>query len=151
MDKVFTRICDLEDPNSIFAADLFYHKNCFPNYITKYNTAKAESENQKTKETVIGKREIFKTSVELITKILNQGRGMAISNIRDMINNENPETDIKSNELKAFLEEEFQTNIEFCLSESKNKSQFVYSSSISVKDAINKLRSIDCVKMLLSI
>ena len=122
MDDVFTRICDLEDPNSIFAADLFYHKNCFPNYIAKYNTAKAESENQKTKETVIGKREIFKTYVELITKILNQGRGIAISDIRDMINNENPETDMKNNELKAFLEEEFQTNIQFCLSESKNKS-----------------------------
>ena len=146
MDDVFTRICDSEDPNSIFAADLFYHKNCFPNYIARYNTTKAESENQKTKETVIGKREIFKTYVELITKILNQGRGIAISDIRDMINSENSETDMKNNELKAFLEEEFQTNIQFCLSESKNKSQFVYSSSISVKDAINKLRSIDCVK-----
>ena len=115
MDDVFTRICDLEDPNSIFAADLFYHKNCFPYYIAKYNTAKAESENQKTKETVIGKREIFKTYVELITKILNQGRGIAISDIRDMINNENPETDMKNNELKAFLEEEIsdQYSIQF--------------------------------------
>ena len=49
MDDVFTRIYDLEDPNSIFAADLFYYKNCFPNYIAKYNTAQAESENQKNK------------------------------------------------------------------------------------------------------
>ena len=46
MEDVFTRICDLEDPNSIFAADLFYHKNCFPNYIAKYNSEKL---NQKTK------------------------------------------------------------------------------------------------------
>ena len=136
----------MEDPNSIFAADLFYHKNCFPKYIAKYNIAKAESENQKAKETVIGKQEVFKTYGELITKILNQGRGIAMLDICDMINNENPETDMKNSELKAFLEEEFETNIQFCLSESKNKSQFVYSSSISVKDAINKLRSIDCVK-----
>ena len=115
MDDVFTRICDLEDPNSIFAADLFYHKNCFPNYIAKYNSDKVESENQKTKETVIGKREIFKTYVELITKILNQGRGIKISDIRDMINNENLETDMKSIELKAFLEEEIsdQYSIQF--------------------------------------
>ena len=41
-----------------------------------------------------------------------------------MINNDNPEIDMKNNELKAFLEEEFQTNIQFCLSDSKNKSQF---------------------------
>ena len=146
MDDVYTRICDLEDPDSIFAADLFYHKNCFPNYIAKYNTAKAKSENPQTKETVKGKPETFKTYVELITKILNQGRGIAISDIRDMINNDNPEIDMKNNELKAFLEEEFQTNIQFCLSDSKNKSQFVYSSSVSVNDAINKLRSSDCVK-----
>ena len=146
MDDVYTRICDLEDPDSIFAADLFYYKNCFPNYIAKYNTAKAESENPKSKETVKGKGETFKTYVELITKILNQGRGIAISDVRDMTNNDNPETDMKKNELKAFLEEEFQTNIQFCLSDSKNKSQFVYSSSFSVNDAINKVRSLDCVK-----
>ena len=85
-------------------------------------------------------------TVEIITNILNQGRGIAISDIRDMINNDNPEIDMKNNELKAFLEEEFQTNIQFCLSDSKNKSQFVYSSSVSVNDAINKLRSLDCVK-----
>ena len=71
MDDVYTRIFDLEDPDSIFAADLFYHKNCFPNYITKYNIANVESENPKNKETVKGKRETFKTYVELITKILN--------------------------------------------------------------------------------
>ena len=35
MDYMYNRICDLEDPNSIFAADLFYHKNCFPDYIFK--------------------------------------------------------------------------------------------------------------------
>ena len=35
MDDVYTRICDLEDPNSIFVADLFYHRNCFPDYIFK--------------------------------------------------------------------------------------------------------------------
>ena len=40
IDDVHTRICDLEDPNSIFVADLFYHKNCFPDYIFKCNTAK---------------------------------------------------------------------------------------------------------------
>ena len=135
MDDVYTRISALEDPDSVFAADLFYHKNCFPNYIAKYNTAKAESENPKSKETVKGNRETFKTYVELITKILNQ-------DIRDMINSDNPEIDKKNNELKAFLEEEFQTNIQFCLSDSKNKSQFVYSSSVSVKNAAEHIRKV---------
>ena len=64
-----------------------------------------------------------------------------------MIIDDNPEIDMKNNELKAFMEEEFGNNIQFCFSESKNKSQFVYSSSVSVNDAINKLRSLDCVKV----
>ena len=58
---------------------------------------------------------MFKTYVELIAKILNQGRGIKIQDIRDMINNENLETDMKNNELKAFLEEEIsdQYSIQF--------------------------------------
>ena len=50
---VYTHICDLKDLNSIFSADLFHHRNCFPNYIFKYNTATKESQNPiKDKETV---------------------------------------------------------------------------------------------------
>ena len=64
-----------------------------------------------------------------------------------MINDDNPEIDMKNNELKAFMEEEFGNNIQFCLSESKNKSQFAYSSIVSVNDAINKLCSLDCIKV----
>ena len=64
-----------------------------------------------------------------------------------MINDDNPEIDMKKNDLKAFMEEEFGNNIQFCLSECKNKSQFVCSSSVSVNDSINKLRSLDCVKV----
>lgn len=29
MDDVYTRICDLGGRNSIFPANLFYHKKCF--------------------------------------------------------------------------------------------------------------------------
>ena len=148
MADVYTRICDLDNPNSIFAADLFYHSNCFPDYIFKYNTAKKESQNPiKGEETVRGKRLVFKNYVDLITNILNKYRGISISDIRDMINDDNPEIDMKNNELKAFMEEELGNNIQFCLSESKNKSHFVYSSSASVNDTINKLRSLDFVKV----
>ena len=63
-----------------------------------------------------------------------------------MINYDNLEIDIKKIKLKAFIVEEFGNNIQFCLSESTNKSQFVYSSSVSVNDAINKLRSLNCIK-----
>ena len=51
---------------------------------------------------------------------------MLISDIRDMINDDNPEIDMKNNDLKAFMEEEFGNNIQFCLSECKNKSKRFY-------------------------
>ena len=98
MDDVYTRICDLDDPNSIFAADLFYHGNYFPDYIFKYKTAKKESQNpMKGEEKVRGKRLVFKNYVDLITNILNKDRGISISDIRDMINDDTPEIDMKNN------------------------------------------------------
>ena len=64
MDDVYARICDLEDPDSIFAADLFYHINCFPGHIFKYNTAKKESRNLiKDKGTVKGQQLAFNISL----------------------------------------------------------------------------------------
>ena len=85
MDDVYARICDLEEPNSIFAADLFYHTNCFPGYIFKYNTAKKESRNPiKDKGTVQGQQLAFKNYVDLTINIFNKNRGISVSDIRDM-------------------------------------------------------------------
>lgn len=39
MDDVYTCMCDLEDPDSIFADGLFYHKNCLPEDVSWCNTA----------------------------------------------------------------------------------------------------------------
>ena len=76
MDDVYARRCDLEGSNGIFAADLLYHRNSYPGYIFKYNTAKKESRNPiKDKETVKGKRLVFKNYVDQITNI-------GITNIR---------------------------------------------------------------------
>ena len=44
---------------------------------------------------------------------------MSLSDIRDMINDDNPEIDTMNNELNGFLEGEFGNNIQFCLSDSK--------------------------------
>ena len=88
MDDVYTRICDLGGRNSIFPANLFYHKKCFSDYI-------------------------FKNFVELITNFLNKVRGMSILDMRGMINGDNPEIDMKNNELQTFFEEEFANKIQF--------------------------------------
>ena len=38
---------------------------------------------------------------------------MSISDIRDMRNDDNPEIDMKNNELNVILEKEFRNNIQF--------------------------------------
>ena len=105
---------------------VFYHRNCFPDYIFKYNSTKIGSQNPiKNKGTVKGKWLVFKNVLDQIINILNKGRGMSILDIRDMIKDDNLEIDLKNSELKVFLEEKFGNNTRFCWSESKNKSQFV--------------------------
>ena len=63
-----------------------------------------------------------------------------------MISYNNLEIDMKNNKLEVFLEEELGNNIQLSLLECKNKSQVIYSPSVSVNDVINKLRLLNCVK-----
>lgn len=86
----------------------------------KYKTAKEEPKYPiKDRERFRGKQLVFKNYVDLIANILNKGRGITISDVCDTINDENREIDMKSNKLKVFMEVEFGSNIQFCLSESK--------------------------------
>ena len=37
-DSVFDRTCDLQDPHSVFGADLYYHNECMTKYMYKYES-----------------------------------------------------------------------------------------------------------------
>ena len=126
MDDVYARRCDLEGSNGIFAADLLYHRNCFPGYIFKYNTAKKKNHEIQLKIKRQLKESGWSSKIMLtrllILELLIFGLlifelliGMSFSGIRDMINDDNPEIDMKSNEVKVFLEEEFGNDIQFYL------------------------------------
>lgn len=88
-------------------------------------TAKKESRNQiKDKGAVQGQQLTFKNYIDLTTNIFNKNRGISISDIRDM---------------EAIFNSAYQN---------KDKYQLVYSSYVSVNDAINKICSLDCVKVV---
>ena len=38
-DKLYVRICDLENTEAVFGADIYYHENCMRTYLNKYNRA----------------------------------------------------------------------------------------------------------------
>ena len=130
MDDVYTRVCDLKTASSIFAADVYYHRACFPEYMNKYK--QAQSTSQDTIPPAPGKREIFKRYTGLIKDTIAKGRGLSLSDIRDMINDDNDTSDFRNNEVKMFLSEEFADEIQFCTAERQNQSQFVFSSSVGV-------------------
>ena len=107
-DDVYARIADLDTNERIFAADLYYHNGCFPSYIEKANCVIAKQKKSLDSGTsdplYITKRGIFKSYVHTIKEIIDQGKGITLSDIRDMINFDSSKTDIKNNEVKLFMD-----------------------------------------------
>ena len=62
------------------------------------------------------KRNIFQKYISFIRATLERGNWISLSEIRDLINS-NDDIDLKNNDLKNFLEEEFNDEIQFCESD----------------------------------
>ena len=92
------------------------------------------------------KRDHFKPYIPLIKKIVDQGRGISLSEIRDMINSDIVDANLSNKEIKMFISEHFSDSITFCKSERENKSLFVFSSNVGIEDILNSLRSLDSIK-----
>ena len=138
-----TRISDLDSDERMFSADIYYHQNCFAQYLQNYQLLKAPRES-KTKQGST-KWTVFLKYYGFIKDVLARGNGVSLSEIRDLIKSEE-EIDLQNREVKMFLEESFGNQIQFCDSDKKNQSSFVFSSSVDIKDEINVLRSIDAIK-----
>lgn len=124
-DEIYTRIADLKTVHDVFSADLRYHKDCFNKYLHKYDAKNAY--------------------VQFLENIIDQGRGITLTEVRDLIK-EKEGVETFTNEIKLFMEETFGERIQFCISERKNQSTVVCSSSITVNDAVNLLRNMNIVK-----
>ena len=61
--------------------------------------------------------------------------------------NENENLLFNNSELKSFITDSFGDNIQFCYSERQNESMFVFSSKVNIQDVIDKLRSLDGIKL----
>ena len=99
---------------------------------------------QKLMNSPNGMRSLLYYVSELFS-ILDEGKGLPLSDIRDMINTEE-DSSFFNHEVKRFLVEEFGDEIKICEPEQKSQSQFVFSSSVSVEDVVNSFRSLNAVK-----
>ena len=143
-DNVYTRIADLNADERTLSADIYYHSNCLTKYIQKFNSAKSSSLPKNEKQT--GKRLVFQHYVKFIEEVISRGKGITLTEIRDMINTKE-DIDIKNNEVKSFLVEFLGDSIQFCESDRKNKPLMVFSSSLDISDVINTLRALHRVKV----
>ena len=132
MDDVYTRICDLENDENMYGADLLYHHSCLAQ----------EKRSHYLKTT---KRHIFENYKEFIKEIIDSGSGISLSDIRDMLN-EKEEIVFNNSEIKTFLISAFTDEIQFSNSDKVNELQIVFSSKIDIQDIVQILRKINIIK-----
>ena len=140
--KMFTRISDLSDESSIIAADLYCHKTCISGYKVKFKNNMDDKLVSKQPK----KRDIFSKYITFIKTIFENGNGISLPELRDMLN-QNEKVVFNNSDIKLFITEFFGGSIQMCYSERKNESMFMYSSKIDIQDVIDKLRSLDGVKI----
>ena len=129
-----TRIADLNTSSKIFSGDLYCHKSCHKNYIGKWKRTTSTTNTSK----------LFKNYFPYIKSITDQGTGFSLPDIWNMINQDD-NADLKNNEIKSFLIQEFSDPTSFCDRVGKNKS-LSFSSSHEMQDMKNSSRNTDVVK-----
>ena len=78
------------------------------------------------KSSIASKLSIFKYHSQIISTVLDQGKGLFLSEIRDMINNKQKSNLLNKN-IKCFLLEQFGDSIKFSNTEWKSKvSGFIF-------------------------
>ena len=142
-DEIYTRIADVEDVSRVFGADLFYHSSCMHNYLGKYTYQQKKSD---SKNCLVNKRQLLSNEIFHIDRILKEGNGIAISDIRDLINENNEIETMSNKEVELYLTEHYGERIQFSKSSIKNQSTLVFSSELSVQNIIEKVRSTNVIK-----
>lgn len=143
-DEVYTRTCDIQDVSSIFGADLYCHKVCIRNYLTKFDRTQGTEVESSTN--------IKKTAWEKVASDVKlgfeRGQGFELSKLRDsIIAIIGPEGTITNKEVKLLLISTFGENISFSYPSLKNRSLMCFSKSCTSEDMAETIRSIDPIKV----
>ena len=128
---MFTRICDLQDENAIFGADLFYHKPCMTSYLQKL-----ERYNGKPPEPNY-KQQAWRDIVSDIEKGLHAGNGYEVSAIRDRLNRlVDDEHQLRNRDVKILLLRQFSNSIDFTYPNDLRESMLFFGVPCNSTDAL---------------
>ena len=81
-----------------------------------------------------------------IRSILDQGNGITLTEISDILNSKQDELEMSNKEVKVSLMEQLQVSIQICLSKKKNESLLVFSTKPSAQVIVQKVGSTDIIK-----
>lgn len=110
-----------------------------------YDSKTADTSHEKDTKIKVTSKNVINMYLPFIKETIDRGYGVSLSDIRDMIN-EKEDVVIVNKVIKSTLIDHFGDKIQFCESDRKNQSMFVFSSSIKTSDILNTLRSIDTIK-----
>ena len=88
---------------------------------------------------------LFLEELDSIQQFLDRGFGLLLSEMRDSINDKH-ENIISNKDVKLFICEYFEDQVQFVNLECKNEKMMVFSAKLTIEDVIVKLRSINIVK-----
>ena len=145
-DSVFTRTCDLQDPHSVFGADLYYHRECMTKYMYQYDTRAKDMVPKLT-----SKQLAWNQVVPELEQGLNSGKGYDLSVIRDHLNSIDALCKFRNRDVKIFLMNQFGDEINFTYPESMSKSLMVFKvSNKGASGLAEQIRSVDPVQVCAS-
>ena len=82
-----------------------------------------------------------------IRSILDQGNGITLSEISDILNSKQDELEMSNKEVKLSLMEQLQVSIQICLSKKKNESLLVFSTKPSAQVIVQKVGSTEFIRV----
>lgn len=83
-DHVYTSLADLDTNERMFSADIYYHVICFTKCIQRFKATNTSSVPMNKSQTC--ERFIFQNYIRFIDVIISHGNGIALSEVRNMIN-----------------------------------------------------------------
>lgn len=141
-DDVYRRTSDLQDVYSVFGSDIYCHKNCIRRYTLKYDRAIEKSD---CKEGNSAKAEHFACLVSKVDKLLKDGHGFTLSDLRTraQIISGSEET-FSNRDIRLFLESHYGPDLRVSRPTEANKSAMVFL-NVEETEMADMIRSTDAI------
>lgn len=150
-DEVFTRTADLKNLESLFAADIYYHKNCMRSYEKKYervfNENLPKSTNELNDNFMLLRKNSISTVINKLIPRLKLGQAFTLTEVSNEVNKLlPPDILIKNVDIKNHLVAEFGEEIKYSVPGEANKPTLFFHSSVSLDEVVEMLRSKNVIK-----